>query len=76
MVVQGPSQPAQFRDDVQSELVELHFGVGFDGDADGAGQVGGAFGEGEGFEHGDGEEFALGFPAEDEPGEGGEGVGG
>ena len=78
MPIQQPPEPSQLGDDVQAELVELHLvvvgGGGLDDDARALRHVGGAFGELDAGEHGDGEVFAGGFsPAEDVPGEGAEG---
>ena len=68
-MVQGPSQPAQLRDDPQPDLVELHLLVRLDDHAGALRHVRGALGERHAFEHADGEAVAFGFPAHDVPGQ-------
>lgn len=75
-MIQDPPQPAEPRDDAHADVVELHLRVRFDGDVQVLRHVGGAFGEGDAFEHADGEGFAFRGPAEDVPRESAEGVGG
>lgn len=88
MVVEQPAQPAELRDDAQRHAVELHLLLlmmrmrvrvrvsvpRFHDERRAAGDVGAAFGEGDGLEHGDREGFAFGFEAEEVEGEVGEGA--
>ena len=56
MIIQNPPQPAQSCDEAHADVVELHLCVlvlGFDGEVYALRYVGGAFGEGDAFEHGD-----------------------
>ena len=76
MVVEDPSESAEFCDDLDGDGVELHlFLIGAVYlEVDVLGDVGDALFEGEGFEHGDREVLAFGLQAEDVEGKGGEGV--